>query len=61
MDREVVADAIAAELEGGEYRVRGSLSVDEYGANLNADAFGPVAAEPAEQAHALLAELGVDA
>ena len=61
MDREVVADAIAAELEGGEYRVRGSLSVDEYGANLNADAFGPAGADPAEQAHDLLAELGVDA
>jgi replication factor A1 len=61
MDREVVADAIAAELEGGEYRVRGSLSVDEYGANLNADAFAATDANPAEQAHELLAGLGVDA
>ena len=56
-DREVVADA----LEGGEYRVRGSLSVDEYGANLNADEFAAADANPAEQAHELLAELGVDA
>jgi replication factor A1 len=61
MDREVVADAIAAELEGGEYRARGSLSVDEYGANLNADEFAPTDVDPAERAHALLAELGVGA
>ncbi|MFB6221788.1 MAG: Single-stranded DNA binding protein [Halolamina sp.] len=61
MDREVVADAIAGELEGGEYRARGSLSVDEYGANLNADAFEPTDADPAERADELLADLGVNA
>ena len=61
MDREVVAEAIASELEGGEYRARGSLSVDEYGANLNADGFGPAKGDPAAQARELLAELEVDA
>ncbi|MEF8801055.1 MAG: Single-stranded DNA binding protein [Halolamina sp.] len=59
MDRDVVADAIAAELEGGEYGARGSLSVDEYGANLNADEFAPTDVDPGERAHELLAELGV--
>jgi replication factor A1 len=39
MDREVVADEISEQLVGGEYRVRGALSVDEYGANLDAEAF----------------------
>jgi replication factor A1 len=61
MDKEVVADEIAAELEGGEYHARGSLSVDEYGANLNADAFERSDADPAERAHELLAALGVEA
>jgi len=61
MDREVVADAIAAELEGREYRIRGSFSVDEYGANLNADAFTAADSDPAEQARELLAALGVGA
>jgi replication factor A1 len=61
MDREVVAETIAGELVGDAYRARGSLSVDEYGANLNADAFEPVEEEPETEARALLAELGVGA
>lgn len=61
MDRDVVADDIAAELEGHEYRARGSLSVDEYGANLNAETFEQSDAEPAERARDLLADIGVDA
>jgi len=61
MDREVVADAITAELVGDAYRARGSLSVDEYGANLNADAFDPVDEDPETAARDLLADLGVDA
>jgi replication factor A1 len=61
MDREVVAEAIAAALVGDAYRARGSLSVDEYGANLNADAFDPVDDDPATAARDLLADLGVDA
>ncbi|QKY19533.1 Single-stranded DNA binding protein [Halolamina sp. CBA1230] len=61
MDREVVAEEIAAALVGDAYRARGSLSVDEYGANLNADAFEPVEEEPETAARELLAELGVGA
>ena len=61
MDREVVADDIAAELVGDAYRARGSLSVDEYGANLNADAFDLVEEDPESAARDLLAELGVGA
>jgi replication factor A1 len=57
MDKEVVADTIADRVVGDEYRVRGSLSVDEYGANLDATEFDRVEEEPAERAHALLAEV----
>jgi len=56
MDKSVVADRIADRVVGREYVVRGSLSVDEYGANLNASAFDESAADPAERAAALLAE-----
>ncbi len=58
MDREVVAESIAAELEGREFRVRGTLSVDEYGANLDASEFAPHDADPADRARQLLAEVG---
>ncbi|MBP1986465.1 Single-stranded DNA binding protein [Halolamina salifodinae] len=61
MDREVVAETIAEELVGDAYRVRGSLSVDEYGANMNADAFEQIDENPETAARALLAELGVGA
>ncbi|WP_435115167.1 Single-stranded DNA binding protein [Halolamina sp. C58] len=61
MDREVVAETIAGELVGDAYRARGSLSVDEYGANLNADAFEPVEEDPETEARELLAALGVGA
>ena len=57
MDREVVADAIAADIVGGEFRVRGTLSVDEYGANLDAEAFEASDDDPAERARELLAEV----
>ena len=57
MDREVVADAIRQSIVGREYRVRGSLSVDEYGANLDATAFESYEVDPAEQATALLTEV----
>lgn len=61
MDREVVAETIAEELVGDAYRVRGSLSVDEYGANMNADAFEQIDEDPETAARDLLAELGVGA
>ncbi|MGB9987827.1 Single-stranded DNA binding protein [Salarchaeum japonicum] len=57
MDQEVVADTIREELVGGEYVVRGHLSVDEYGANLEATAFRPADDDPAERAEAFLAEV----
>ena len=44
-------------LRAFEYVVRGSLSVDEYGANLNATEFDESTADPAERATALLSEV----
>jgi replication factor A1 len=58
MDREVVAEEIAAGVVGREYRVRGALSVDEYGANLDATEFEESGDDPAARAEALLAEVG---
>ena len=58
MDREVVADEIAAGLVGKEYRVRGALSVDEYGANLDATEFAESDDDPEARASELLAEVG---
>jgi replication factor A1 len=57
MDKEVVADAIRDRIVGFEARVRGSLSVDEYGPNLDATEFSLSEVDPAERAHAALAEL----
>ena len=57
MDKEVVADAIADRIVGHEFRVRGSLSVDEYGANLEASSFAESDDEPATRAEELLAEV----
>jgi len=57
MDKGVVADRIAERVVGREYVVRGSLSVDEYGANLNASEFSESTADPAARATALLREV----
>jgi ssDNA-binding replication factor A large subunit len=57
MDQSVVADAIREEIVGPEFRVRGHLSVDDYGANLDASAFERVADDPVERAEAFLAEV----
>jgi replication factor A1 len=57
MDKAVVADAIGERLVGRAYRVRGSLSIDEYGANLTVEAFDPVEEDPAALASAALAEV----
>jgi replication factor A1 len=54
MDQTVVAETISEEIVGREYRVRGSLSVDEYGANLNVAAFVESEDDPEERARALL-------
>ncbi|MFC6787613.1 Single-stranded DNA binding protein [Halobaculum halobium] len=58
MSREVVADEIAEKLVGREYRVRGHLSVDEYGANLDASEFAASGDDPAARAADLLSEVG---
>ena len=57
MDQEAVADTIRERIVGREYRVRGHLSVDEYGANLDAVSFAESDDEPADRATALLAEV----
>ncbi|WP_135303208.1 Single-stranded DNA binding protein [Haloarcula amylovorans] len=57
MDKEVVADRIAERVVGHEYVVRGSLSVDEYGANLNATEFEEADDDPATRASDFLQEV----
>ncbi|WP_302080396.1 Single-stranded DNA binding protein [Salinibaculum rarum] len=57
MDKEVVADTIADRIVGREFRIRGSLSVDEYGANLEAAEFTEAEDDPAARAEALLQEV----
>jgi len=57
MDQSVVADSIREAVVGHEYRVRGSLSVDEYGANLDATDFERSEDDPADRATDLLAEV----
>ena len=56
MDQEVVADEIRERIVGKEYRVRGHLSVDEYGANLDAESFEESDDDPEERARAFLAD-----
>jgi replication factor A1 len=57
MDRDVVAEGIAEALEGREFRVRGALSVDEYGANLDATAFEESNEDPEARAGGFLSEV----
>ncbi|WP_425601051.1 Single-stranded DNA binding protein [Halosolutus halophilus] len=57
MDQEVVADTIRERIVGREYRVRGHLSVDEYGANLDAERFEESDDDPAARATAFLEEV----
>ncbi|PSQ66306.1 MAG: replication factor A [Halobacteriales archaeon SW_9_67_24] len=54
MDQEVVADDIRETIVGREFRVRGTLSVDDYGANLEATEFAAVDDDPTERARGLL-------
>ena len=58
MDQSAVADTIRERIVGGEYRVRGHLSVDEYGANLDASTFEANEESPAELARSLLERHG---
>jgi replication factor A1 len=57
MDQSVVAETIADDVVGREFRVRGHLSVDEYGANLETIAFAESDDDPAARASAFLAEV----
>ncbi|MEF8820423.1 MAG: Single-stranded DNA binding protein [Haloferacaceae archaeon] len=57
MDRGVVQESIAESIVGRAYRVRGNLSVDEYGANLDATEFEAVEESPGSLARDLLAEM----
>ncbi len=57
MDKEVVAESIADRIVGGAYRVRGNLSVDDYGANLDAEEFELAADDPGDEARTILAEV----
>ena len=56
MDRDVIAEEIAETLEGREFSVRGALSVDEYGANLDATAFEESGEDPKARAETFLTE-----
>ncbi|RDI70616.1 Single-stranded DNA binding protein [Halopelagius longus] len=58
MDKEVVADDIRDAVVGREFRVRGNLSVDDYGANLEATEFEETDEDPADRAAALREEVG---
>ncbi|AGB16180.1 single-stranded DNA-binding protein [Halovivax ruber XH-70] len=57
MDQSVVADTIRERIVGRTYRVRGHLSVDEYGANLDATTFEEVSEDPTDRASAFLEEV----
>lgn len=57
MDQEVVADTIRDRIVGREYRIRGHLSVDEYGANLDAVSFAESDDDPIDRARAFLTEV----
>ncbi|PSQ15679.1 replication factor A [Halobacteriales archaeon QS_8_69_26] len=61
MDREVVAETIADAVVGREFTVRGHLSVDEYGATLDASEFAETADPPADRAKELLAAVDAPA
>jgi replication factor A1 len=57
MDQSVVAETIAEGVVGREFRVRGHLSVDEYGANLETIEFAESDDDPAARAEAFLEEV----
>ncbi|WEL21108.1 Single-stranded DNA binding protein [Halorhabdus sp. BNX81] len=57
MDRDVVTDAIREAIVGRAFRVRGSLSVDDFGATLNATEFAARGDDPADRAREVLAEV----
>jgi len=56
MDREVVAEDIEQKLVGREFRVRGTLTVDDFGANLEASTFEKRDDDPTVRAREFLSE-----
>jgi len=57
MDREVVANRIRQTVVGREFCVRGTLTVDDFGANLEATEFVAQEDDPADRAKHLLREV----
>lgn len=57
MDKEVVAEAIRDVIVGREFRVRGNLSVDDYGANVEVTEFDETEDDPVARAKKLLTEV----
>ncbi|AHG02291.1 replication protein A (plasmid) [Halostagnicola larsenii XH-48] len=57
MDQEVVADTIREKIVGREYSIRGHLSVDDYGANLDAETFEENDLDPTVRATRFLEEV----
>jgi len=57
MDKSVVADRIGDRIVGRAYRVRGTLSVDDFGATLNADSFEGQEDDPGARASDMLGEV----
>ncbi len=57
MDREVVAERIASTVVGREFCVRGSLTIDDYGANLEASECAETDEQPAKRAEQFLSEV----
>lgn len=58
MDQSVVGEAIAEEIVGYPYAVRGHLSVDDFGATVEAMEFERLGTDPAAEARSFLAEVG---
>lgn len=57
MDKSVIAEEIRSTIVGREYRIRGNLSVDEYGANLETAEFEQTSDDPATRAQSVLEEV----
>ncbi|ERG94564.1 MAG: replication factor A [Haloquadratum walsbyi J07HQW2] len=57
MDKSVIAEEIRSTIVGREYRIRGNISVDEYGANLETAEFERTSDDPATRAKSVLEEV----
>lgn len=57
MDRDVISEHISSTMIGRELTLRGSLSVDEYGANITVRSYSDPAERTADRARKFLAEV----